>query len=93
MVNPMPPSDLARLALSLVFGNWKAHPLVSEREVAQVSLYFPRRKASALAVIDGELIPLEKRVDLRIHAQGLRVVLPATETIPEEATGDAIEAA
>jgi diacylglycerol kinase family enzyme len=92
VVRPMPPADLARLALSLIFGNWKAHPLVSEREVAQVSLYFPRRKASALAVIDGELIPLEKQVNLKIHAGGLRVVLPASEK-PAETASPAIEAA
>ena len=92
VVKPMPPAELARLALSLVFGNWKAHPLVSEREVTQVSLYFPRRKASALAVIDGELIPLERLTDLRIHAQGLRVVRPATDK-PAEAANPAIEAA
>lgn len=82
VVKPMPPVELARLALSLAFGSWKAHPLVSEREVRQVSLSFPHRKASALAVIDGELIPLERRVDLRVHAGGLRVVLPAAETAP-----------
>lgn len=82
VVKPMPPVELARLALSLAFGSWKAHPLVSEREVRQVSLSFPHRKASALAVIDGELIPLERRVDLRVHAGGLRVVLPAAETVP-----------
>ncbi|OEO29217.1 hypothetical protein VW23_026630 [Devosia insulae DS-56] len=83
VVKPMPPAELARLALSLAFGNWKAHPLVSEREVAQVSLRFPHRKASALAVIDGELIPLERQVDLRIHAGGLKVVQPAAEVAPE----------
>lgn len=84
VVKPMPPADLARLALSLVFGNWKAHPLVSEREVAQVSLRFPHRKASAQAVIDGELIPLERQIYLEIHAQGLRVLLPAHEKLEAE---------
>lgn len=92
VVKPMPPVELARLALSLAFGNWKAHPLVSEREVAQVTLRFPRRKASALAVIDGELIPLERQIDLRIHAQGLRVVLPALEKAAPK-NDPAIEAA
>lgn len=92
VVKPMPAPELARLALSLVFGNWKAHPLVSEREVAQVTLNFPRRKASAQAVIDGELIPLERHVDLRIHARGLKVVLPGSARI--EPTADpATEAA
>ncbi|HEV2516565.1 MAG TPA: diacylglycerol kinase family protein [Devosia sp.] len=83
VVKPMPPAELARLALALAFGNWKAHPLVSEREVKQVSLSFPHRKASALAVIDGELIPLQRQVDLRIHAGGLRVVLPGADAAPE----------
>ncbi|WP_423067052.1 diacylglycerol/lipid kinase family protein [Devosia sp. CN2-171] len=92
VVKPMPAHELARLALSLVFGNWKAHPLVSEREVAQVTLNFPRRKASAQAVIDGELIPLERHVDLRVHARGLKVVLPGSPKI--EPTADpATEAA
>jgi diacylglycerol kinase family enzyme len=89
VVKPMPSAELARLALSLVFGSWKAHPLVSEREVSSVRLSFPRRKASARAVIDGELIPLERNIDLAIHARGLQVVLPATEqpatAEPEEA--------
>jgi diacylglycerol kinase family enzyme len=83
VVEPMPPAELAGLALSLALGNWKAHPLVSEREVKQVNLSFPHRKASALAVIDGELIPLERQVDLRVHAGGLRVVLPAVEVAGE----------
>lgn len=83
VVEPMAPTELAGLALSLALGNWKAHPLVSEREVKQVNLSFPHRKASALAVIDGELIPLERQVDLRVHAGGLRVVLPAVEVAPQ----------
>lgn len=76
VVAPMPSAELARLALSLVFGGWKAHPLVSEREVAEVRLTFPGRKASARAVIDGELISLERTVEIRIHAGGLSVILP-----------------
>ncbi len=92
VVRPMPPFELARLAFSLVYGNWKAHPLVSEREVGQVVLHFPRRKASARAVIDGELVPLDRTVDLRIHAGGLKVVLPAAPG-EESATDPAIEAA
>lgn len=92
VVKPMPPLELARLALSLAFGNWKAHPLVSEKEVGQVQLSFPRRKASAQAVIDGELVPLERNIDLRIHAGGLKVVLPGTPKL-QPSTDPAIEAA
>lgn len=84
VVEPMPRRELARLAMSLVFGAWKAHPLVSEKEVTRVRLSFPKRKASARAVIDGELIPLARSVDLAIHAGGLKVILPGADK-PAEA--------
>ena len=32
-----------------------------------------------MATIDGELVPLEKRVDLKIHPGALKVVAPAAE--------------
>ena len=76
---PMPPFELAKLAFSLLVGTWKHHPLVSERQVEEVTLSFPRRKASAKAVIDGELIDLDKRVELRVHRGALQVILPKVE--------------
>ena len=74
---PMRPRELAKLSLDVMLGSWKASPLVAEQEVSQVSLSFPRRKSSAMATIDGELVPLEKRVDLKIHPGALKVVAPA----------------
>lgn len=87
---PMPPMQLAKLAFSLLVGTWKHHPLVSERQVEQVTLSFPRRKASSRAVIDGELIDLEKRVELKVHHGALQVIVPkveapAPEKVPEAA--------
>ncbi|MGV3490307.1 MAG: diacylglycerol/lipid kinase family protein [Devosia sp.] len=79
VVAPMPSAELARLAFSLAFGSWKAHPLVSEKQVGEVKLTFPKRKASARAVIDGELIPLDRSIALSIHAGGLKVILPGVE--------------
>jgi diacylglycerol kinase family enzyme len=89
VVKPMPPADAARLAFSLLFGTWKHHPLVSERQVEQVTLSFPRRKKSAKAVIDGELIPLEKRVELQLHSGALRVIVPKAEAPTPEAKTEA----
>jgi diacylglycerol kinase family enzyme len=57
-------------------GRWKGHPRVSEREVTEVTLTFPRRKRSAQAVIDGELIPLEPHVHLETHPGALNVFAP-----------------
>jgi diacylglycerol kinase family enzyme len=87
VVRPMPPPEAVRLAFSLLFGTWKHHPLVSERQVEQVTLSFPRRKRSAKAVIDGELIPLDKRVELMVHRGALRVIVPKIEApVPQQNT-------
>jgi diacylglycerol kinase family enzyme len=90
VVQPMPPAEASKLVFSLLFGTWKQHPLVSERQVEQVTLSFPRRKRSAKAVVDGELIPLEQRVELKQHRGALRVIVPKVEA---PGTERAIEAA
>lgn len=82
VVRPMSALALLRLLLGLVFGNWKQHPLVAETEVKEVVLGFPRRKSSARAVIDGELVPLPAEVRISIHPRGLRVIRPGVPAEP-----------
>jgi diacylglycerol kinase family enzyme len=77
ITGPISSRELIRLTADVVLGNWKASPLISEREVSEVTLIFPRKTSSALATIDGELIPLDKRVDVLIHPRALMVVAPA----------------
>lgn len=77
VVEPMPSIDLARFAVTLMFGKWKQHPLVSENEVRELTLTFRRTRKSFRAVLDGELVPLERQVRLKIHAGALKVVAPA----------------
>jgi diacylglycerol kinase family enzyme len=73
---PVSTSGLLKLAFDLFAGTWRESPMVSEEEVGEVTLHFPQRKRGAKAVIDGELCRLEKSVTLRVHPQGLKVVLP-----------------
>ncbi|MDP1732185.1 MAG: diacylglycerol kinase family protein [Devosia sp.] len=80
VVDPMPPLALARFCMQVLLGRWKGHPLVSEREVDFVSLRFRRRRSSDRALIDGELVALDKRVDIEIHPGALRVIAPAVQT-------------
>ncbi len=77
LTDPMAPRELLRLSVDVVLGTWKASPLVTEREGREVTLVFPRKKSSAQASIDGELVPLERRVDLKIHPGALKVMAPA----------------
>ncbi len=76
LAKPMSWSEALRFMVLVPIGRWKGHPRVSEREVTEVTLTFPRRKKSAKAVIDGELIPLEARIDLRTHPKALKVWAP-----------------
>jgi diacylglycerol kinase family enzyme len=76
IAKPMTWTQALRFMVLVPIGRWKGHPRVSEREVTEVTLTFPRRKRTARAVIDGELVPLEPRVHLETHPGALRVVAP-----------------
>lgn len=65
-----------KLGLGLLRGKFRSLPEIADREAREVTIRFPRHKANAVAVIDGELIKLADRIDLRIHPGGLAVMLP-----------------
>jgi len=50
-----------------------------------VVLSFPQRRSGAVAAIDGELMSLPRRVELRVHPGGLKVVLPPVAAEDEAA--------
>jgi diacylglycerol kinase family enzyme len=77
VVAPMGTIAMARFCTRVLIGAWKGSPLMSEQAATRVILSFPRRKSSAQAVIDGELVPLESRVEIVIHPGALKVLLPA----------------
>lgn len=70
--------ELLNLALDLFTGKWREHPRVSEAEVSELVLKFPKRKRNALAVVDGELIKLDQIVHFKMEKGGLAVIRPAT---------------
>lgn len=81
VASAMSTAALLQLALALFTGGWRDSPMVSEKEVREVTLQFPRRKKGAQAVIDGELIELDRSVTLKVHPGALKVVLPASAEI------------
>jgi len=76
IVKPLTPWVLAKLCWAVVRGKWKSAPEVIDKEVREATIRFPRRKSTAMAVLDGELTALASRVDLRIHPGALKVVVP-----------------
>jgi diacylglycerol kinase family enzyme len=73
---PLSTAALLKLAADLFLGTWRASPAVSEEEVSEVTLHFPNRKRGAKAVIDGELVRLDRSVTLKVHPKALKVVRP-----------------
>lgn len=71
------PSGVARLVLAILMGKRRRNPDLDERTARSVVLRFPRYSRKHHAVIDGELIPLDKEVSLDIHAGELKVLMPS----------------
>lgn len=82
VASPVSTSALIKLAADVFLGSWRASPMVSEKEVGEVTLHFPKRKRGALAVIDGELIKLDRSVVLKVHPGALKVILPKPPATP-----------
>lgn len=72
-------NELLSLVLDVMTGRWRANPAVSETEVRDLVLRFPKRKGGTHAVIDGELIDLETRVALKLHPLALPIIRPARD--------------
>ncbi|WIY51944.1 diacylglycerol kinase family protein [Devosia sp. YIM 151766] len=68
--------DLLALALDVFTGRWRDNALVSEAEVPELVLRFPKRRRGNHAVIDGELIALDASVTLKMHPRAMPVVRP-----------------
>lgn len=73
---PLSTSALLKLMVDLFMGTWRASPAVTEKQVHEVTLHFPKRKRGTRAVIDGELIKLDRSVTLKIHPGALKVLMP-----------------
>ncbi|MCC0029343.1 MAG: diacylglycerol kinase family lipid kinase [Brucellaceae bacterium] len=76
-VGVLSPGENLELAADLVRGNWKDNPNFGAARTRSVELAFPARRRRHRATIDGELIALEDRVELRIHPGELKVIAPA----------------
>lgn len=73
---PLSSSGVARLAADILSGRRDRNPDLTERKASQVRLTFPRYRKGANMIMDGELLPLPKEVDIRIHPGELNVLRP-----------------
>ncbi|SFV29317.1 Diacylglycerol kinase family enzyme [Devosia crocina] len=74
--------ELLSLVVDVLTGQWRANPRVSELETDRIVFHFPKRKHDSHAVIDGELIKLDREVEVKILPRALKVIVPATLDAP-----------
>lgn len=90
IANPLTPKGVARLALDILRGRLKDNEAVTAMTAAEVELHFPRQRRDVRCVIDGELLPMDRDVTIRIHAGELKVLVPRSETEEKEEAGSGI---
>ncbi|MBO6561018.1 MAG: diacylglycerol kinase family lipid kinase [Nisaea sp.] len=73
---PLKPHQNLQLIADFVIGNWRANPDFEMAPARSVTLEFPKLTRKAKATIDGELVRLEKNVELKIHPGALTVLKP-----------------
>ncbi|WP_137132787.1 diacylglycerol kinase family protein [Rhizobium sp. FY34] len=73
--DPLTPTGVARLAIDILRGRLKDNESVNAMTVQEVELHFPRKRHDLRCVIDGELLPMDRDVHLKIHAGELKVLV------------------
>ena len=99
--DPLSPAGVAHLVFDILRGRLKENAAVTAMTTTEVELHFPRARHDVRCVIDGELLPMDRDVKLRIHAGELKVLVPpqagqatgkatGTATAEEESAGSGI---
>ncbi|MGE0233179.1 MAG: diacylglycerol kinase family protein [Flavobacteriaceae bacterium] len=78
VTGPLDRRQSLQLAADMTLGSWDASPYLRKELASRAVIAFPDLTRAAKAVVDGELIPLERKLDFRLHAGALKVLAPAT---------------
>ena len=84
---------MARLAIDMLRGRFQENADVMVMHTREVHLHFPKLRSLANCVVDGELLPLERDIALKLHAGELKVMIKqgtAARAAEEEAVRSAV---
>ncbi len=72
------PIPAIRLTADLLSGQWSGNPDLIEDICTEVALEFPRGRSAIKALLDGEIVSLQRKLAIKIHHHALRVLVPGT---------------
>ncbi|KGD85765.1 MULTISPECIES: diacylglycerol kinase family protein [Rhizobium/Agrobacterium group] len=75
IADPLKPAGVARLTFDILRGRFKENVAITAMTATEVELHFPRERHDIRCVIDGELLPMDRDVRLKIHAGELKVLV------------------
>ena len=75
MAKPLRPLGVARLAIDMLRGRVRENTDIMVMHASEVHLHFPKLRQLANCVMDGELLPLERDVTLKVHPGELKVMV------------------
>jgi diacylglycerol kinase family enzyme len=76
LAKPLSTAGMTKLAADILRRKFRENENIDEIGATRVHLYFPKLASRANCVIDGELLPLERDVTIRLHAGELKVLAP-----------------
>ncbi|AYD00275.1 diacylglycerol kinase family protein [Neorhizobium sp. NCHU2750] len=74
IADPLKPAGVAKLTFDILRGRLKENEAVTAMTVTELELHFPRPRKDVRCVIDGELLPMDRDILLKIHAGELKVL-------------------
>lgn len=79
VADALTPAGVAALTIDILRGRLKDNQAVSAMKVTEVDLHFPKARRDIRCVMDGELLPMDRDVALKVHAGELKVLVPAAQ--------------
>lgn len=75
LAKPMKPLGVTRLAFDMLRGKFRDNVDVMVMHTQSLHLHYPKMRSRAHCVIDGELLRLERDVELKLHPRELKVMV------------------
>jgi len=82
--DPLKPAGVARLVFDILRGRLKENAAVTAMTATELELHFPKKRHDVRCVMDGELLPMDRNVLLKIHAGELTVLVNEPQPKPSE---------